>query len=133
MNLSWSKRSVIPFRLLFGAKRKVSKYQKDSYIQIMDEEDIRKMEALSGEELIAQFYRERPRFLYYEGPLSFIEEDSFCGVRLDGVASSDNFPEDCVFLHDLLADKFFLQPGQWTEQGRNKFRIIVERVDWSDE
>lgn len=96
----------------------------------MDMEDlIRQMEAMSGEELYQQFFRERRRVFYYEGPLSTQESGSFWGVRLDGVKRGDTFPEDCVFLDELLVREFLIRPGKWTEQARNRFRIIVEQME----
>ena len=94
---------------------------------------IRAMEERDGQELIDQFMRERPRFLYYEGSLSLLERGSSYGVRLDGVNRGDSFPEDCLFIDEIVASRFFLREGQWTERGNNRFRIIIERVDWADE
>lgn len=93
---------------------------------------IREMEAMSERELYEQFMRERPKFLYYEGPLSLQENGSFWGIRLDGVGPDGNVPEDCLFLNDLLAQKFYIRPGEWSEAASNRFRIMVERLDWGN-
>jgi hypothetical protein len=99
----------------------------------MDMEDfIRQMEELDGEELYEQWKFERPRYMLYEGPLSVQEDGSFWGLRLDGVSREGNFPEDCIFLEDIIAERFNIPKGKWTEPATNRFRITVEKLDDTD-
>jgi hypothetical protein len=90
------------------------------------EQIIQMIKQMTPEEVAQQFEREiRPPAIYYEGSISFLEEDDFYGIRLDGLDT----PENSVFLDDAIIDHFGLEEGQWTEPANNKFRVRIERLD----